>query len=319
MQVTAWSFSRHKSLRGCPRAHWFAYYRQGEPDAGLMLAHSKLVTRYMFVGQIADSVAGSVLNHVRRAGKLPDVEKVEAYARELGERNIASSRINAEKVLAGKAPPFGAQVLDDHVWQSRPVLTDEQVVKRVAAAAIAFASSGIVLRLLKSPIETWPKPRVREDPRPEAWQIGDYWVSSAPDSWLDETERFTVMDWKASRQIGQDDGFQLAVYGLWAVYSRGISPDRVYSQVVLMPLRPDFEPAPIGAMQLEFAQETIETDCIRERSMVDVEMRRPGAEEFIADRDRFPAQPDSQKCPGCKFKAICPEGLSSLVKNGATG
>jgi hypothetical protein len=84
----------------------------------------------------------------------------------------------------------------------------------------------------------------------------------------------------------------------------------VYSQVVLMPLRPDFEPSPIGAMQMEFAQKTIETDCVRERSLVDIELRNDGAEEFVADRGRFPAQPDSQKCAGCKFRMICPEGLS---------
>jgi hypothetical protein len=211
---TAWSFSRHKSLRGCPRAHWFSYYRKGEPDAGLMLAQSKLVNRYMLVGQVADSIAGSVLNHVRKAGKVPDVEKVEAYARDLAEKNIASSSRNAERVLAGKAPPFGAQVLDDHVWHTQPVLSDEQVVERVVAAATAFASSGIVQRLLESPVENWQKPRLREDPRPEAWKLSEFWVSSAPDSWLEEPERFIVLDWKASRMIGQDDGFQLAVYGL---------------------------------------------------------------------------------------------------------
>lgn len=284
-----------------------------------MLAHSRLLNRHMLVGQVADTVAGLILNHVRSKGKVPSPERVEAVARDYAQKAVASSGRGASLVLSGKVPHFGSQVLSDHVWGTEPTMSDEQLAFRVSKAAVAFASSGVVQRLLSSAIDTWPAPRRREDPRPESWTVEGLGVSSAPDCWLEEAGRFVLLDWKASRTIGRDDGFQLAVYGLWAANARGVDPSEIYSQIVLMPLCPDYAPKAVGEEAIAIAHDTIRADWSAERSMVNVELKGDGVEIYVADRSAFPAQPDAAMCAACNFRMICPESQTVLVASQLLG
>lgn len=260
----------------------------------------------MLVGSVADAIAGFALVRLRKTGQIPTEEKAAQVARRYTALALAASARHAQSISEGKAPPFGAMVLSDHVWGTTPSISDEVLVDRVVTAVTGFVKSGVVRRLSRANEAEWPMPRRPEDPRPEAWRLGEGMVSTAPDLWLVDNKRFVILDWKAAREAAPDNGFQLSIYGLWAITERKLSVEDVFCQIVLMPTSPAYSPAPIGEIAISTAREVILADRRVERELV-TEATSRGSAVFVAERSSFPARPSAAACCDCRFRAICPE------------
>ncbi|MBX7134461.1 MAG: PD-(D/E)XK nuclease family protein [Fimbriimonadaceae bacterium] len=308
----SWSFTRHRSLGGCPRAHWFSYYAEGEPEALQAKLLKQLVTHEMLAGQVVDWQVNRALDFVRQ-GKEEPVDLIDVGLSTLV-RLLEKSEWYAGELKRGRALPWGAQPLISDYYDLPP---DPQRVaqcqSRVELSLEGLYGSGVWETLKRTSPSRWGPEREGWDISAEEWRLGDVPIWSAVDMWLDFKERgLVILDWKSGVHSDHQEVFQLATYSLWAQTTRGLDREQVLVQAVHLPLAPDWSVKPISRVSCDIARETILAEHTAELALLPPPKDINGVLTYEVDRKVFSPRPQKDACLRCKFRAICPEGQNEV-------
>lgn len=299
-------------MAGCPRAHWFGYYAEGEPEGPKARLLKQLVTPEMLAGQVVDWQVNRALDAHRAQAAEPDdlVERgIEAW-----KRLVASSGAQALRMRDGRPLARGAQpLLTDYYAHPADPQRLERCESRVSRALAGFLSSGVWAKVKAIPTSRWSPSRENWELRAEEWHRGGVRIWSAMDLWINYGAKgMVILDWKSGSAAGSSEALQLSTYSLWGQETRNLERQRVLVQAIHLPEAPEWSAKPISELECEVAREVIREDSEREVQLLTQTESSRGSAQFTADRMEFPSQPNPQTCLQCKFNELCPEGQTAI-------
>lgn len=301
----AWSYSRGTALAGCPRAFFFEYCSEGEPDLAMAPYLRKLRTLPMSAGSIVDGHVAIALGRMR--ARRPIGRRLAEEAVELLGSHVAASPARVEILRGGMA------IRDhEHAYQNdfygRGHRSEEleSAIAQVREATEGFLSSPVIQRLARcSPDALVLPPR-----RPPHFLLDDVPVFAALDFVLRHGEKALIIDWKTSRRTDQSEESaqrQLGVYATYLVEGLGYRPENVMLQAVWLREGWIWGPEPARPFLLTMVQEEAREQIASLRGRLWRDVVR-GESVWRADRGAFEARPSARRCIGCKFLELCGEG-----------
>lgn len=265
-----WSYTKSRLYAECPRAFYFRREtRDGDKEGTDEIA--------------SDAVnLGAVLGIAVHRAIASEMDKWED-----GEQpDLRDAQKSAERWIEGVWSQPGKRIIE--VANGRSV--DAGIKKRIAGGAKSH---------LKTFFQTiWPRLRSRDHILHETLKVFslEEWsaVVKVDLCTRDESGIVYVTDWKTgSLPVLGDNSFQLNTYALWASEELEVDPGGIEVQLASTKTGQILSRQP-NESDLDEARETI------------VDESKQWAE--LEGRNDFPAVPGWDKCLGCPFLAICPEG-----------
>jgi len=318
-----WSVSREALFRECARRYYFHYYlswggweRSASPVAREAFKLKRLVSVYLWRGQLVHYIASKFLQSMKVKGRIPEREAVLRYALERFEAQLEFSR--SKRYLTTPKKSGAALTIDwlaliDHEYGGQ---VGPQVVERIR---------GEVARGIEGLYET-PLHEALRDTDPRVWVIEDIDTGAFSQSFAfrgvtvyvktdftfrDRGGNLCIVDWKtnAGKEQGidaddeepRDASVQLGVYQYYAVESLGEPLERVRLYEVNLLDRGRVREHAADAEAYRAAALHIE-EGIRELAsmLVNGDTERNEA----LPRGRFPTIEDG-RCRFCNFYRIC--------------
>lgn len=308
----SWSHTRSRIHSRCKREFYFEYFRWDEPWTERASILKNLTTPLQAVGWVVDQVLKRAMIKLRDDGEIET--DLAGKARTATRRVLSDSPDIVAKMRKGVPPGRLAQSLqcDYYGFPLSPADLD-RCLERAEACGRAASKSDFFHRLSELKPTNWgPLPLPEDEELPPRFALTsdiDVWV--AIDFYARVSGRCYILDWKtgAASERSQDEAsLQLGVYALYAHHALGYPMEKILVSPVW--LLEDASPrwGPVHQEWIERAREVILTETDSVRSVVEEVGEYKGRAVFEASSEAFPPMPQRNKCAGCRFLELCPEG-----------
>jgi hypothetical protein len=293
----SWSKSRDALFNECLRAYYYHYYgswngwrRDSPPDVKELYVMKNLENIPTWIGRVVHEVAEEVVRGMRRGEQLPTDQAVEmARQRAHGDFEDSQSGIYRSK-------PNRLCGLQEHYYGDP--ISDESLEEALATMELC------IQRLYSTPtykrmLELGPE-GIIEFEKLHSRTVSGYKVWASPDLLVRDLDgRVVVVDWKTGLSLASEGArLQLAVYGIQAVETYGLTPEKLSGLEVN--LRSGEEHLyPLNAHTLENTRRYIDSSASRMQALLH------DREENIALIRDFLKVHDSHVCQYCRFRRAC--------------
>ncbi len=299
LTTPAWSYTRDRMLRACPRRYFYHYHlaaagaRPGAPPqarGAYVLKH--LTTLDLVLGLAIHSAARALAAAVRAGRPLPSPDVLRDAVRRALNGAYASSR-NAAAFLRS---PSRSPMLREIYYEGGLA---PETIERIRDKA-SLCLDGLLQSPLWETLRGLPRHHIRIIDTPVRFRVRDTYVWAAPDLvYQTASSGNVVVDWKSGKANPDAEIRQVGVYGL--LLSNERSP----------------EPPDARAVVIHLGSETIaEYDLDEDRLTAAEEQVLAGAREMregqaavdhlgTAAITAFPLTTRRAQCPRCNFFELC--------------
>lgn len=317
----AWSHSRSSLLQTCPRAFYWEYFPWDEEAQDEAWFLKRVTNLPMLVGTHVHDAIDTAIRQIQLTRSRPNMEVLATHQIRNFARDTASSVYAVKRLRAGCKPPDGIPVLSEHLYggveHRRFVDCEEQISEHIKAFAASEIWDRITQISPKSIIHVndsiITKPFFETTPALGFSPDLNVRVYAAIDLALLWEGDLVIFDWKTgwpTKEGLRRAKEQLSIYALWAWTAKEPKWSRILLQDVWLrgpcnwnpyqaTLRNAISPA-IGLLNEQLGKEMkrVKLDSVSSR--------------YTAQIEEFPPKPSIKRCSGCKFRALCPEGIEKL-------
>ena len=292
----AWSVSRDRTFRECPRQYWFAHYGfwggwewEADPRTREIYVLKQLKSRPMWVGEVVHECIRHSLENLARGIPVLPVDRILALTRNRMREDFVASRSGRYR-----DNPKHDCGLFEHEYR-RPVTDEEwrEAADHVDRCLLNFYDSEVWEQLKKTPPDDF-----LEIERFSRFLLDGVEVTVKLDCATRETDHVIVWDWKTGRREGSDTRLQLACYAFYLHQAYGIPIHRVHMR------------------RFELSQRAVHTRTIAEReldqildyvrgSIADMRALLDEPEGNLAVEERFARVEQREACLRCNFLKVC--------------
>jgi hypothetical protein len=298
----AWSVSRDRTFRECPRQYWFNHYGfwggwewEADPRSRELYVLKQLKSRPMWVGEVVHECIRHSLENLSRGIPVLPVERILEITRNRMREDYVSSRDGRYR-----EHPKANCGLFEHEY--RIPVSDEDWLET------ADYVDRCLLNFYHSPV--WEQLRATkpgdflEIERFSRFILDGVEVTVKLDCATRESDHVIVWDWKTGRREGSDERLQLACYAFYLHQTYGVPIHRVSMR--------RFELSGGVVHPREIAERELGQilDYVR-GSIADMQALLENPTENIAREERFAKVSRREVCQRCNFFKVCKPDLDA--------
>jgi heme exporter protein D len=296
----AWSVSRDRTFRACPRQYWFAHYGfwggwdwDAEERTREIYVLKQLKSRAMWIGEVVHSCIKMSLENLSRGIPVLPVEEILGITRQRMRNDFRASRDG----LYHDNPKYACGLFE-HEYEI-PVSDPEwrEAAEQVDQCLRAFYDSEAFAQLSR----TAPADFL-EIERFSRFLLDGVEVTVRMDCATRETDHVVVWDWKTGRRDGPDAPLQLACYAFYVHQAYGVPIHRVRMRRFELVRGATYEDT-IGEGALDELLAYVRGSIADMRSLLD------DPERNLAREDRFAKVARREVCERCNFLKVCKPDL----------
>lgn len=301
----AWSYTRDRMLRSCPRRYFYHYHlaaagsRPGAPSqvrGAYVLKH--LTTLDLVLGLAIHAAARTLAGAVRAGRPLPSLDVLRNAVRSVLNNAYASSRDPS----AFFRSPSRSPMLREIYYEGS--LAPEAVERIRDKASLCLES--LHQSSLWQTLRALPRDRLRIIDSPVRFRVRDTYVWAAPDLvYQTSSSRNVVVDWKSGKANPDAEIQQVGVYGLLLSTQNSAEPHDAHAVVIHLRSKTVAE-YELDEDRLAAAEEQV-LEGAREMREGQAAVDRLGAAAITA----FPLTSRRAQCARCNFFELCEEELRS--------
>ena len=306
MPVPAWSATRVRTFRECPRKYYYRYHlvplaRKPDPPREALLADrmKDLVGLEAWAGEVVHTVLQAVLNRWRGGREISEAE-VLALAKQMLSRQFRDSQ--EYWTASPEAFPRRPALLDVHYYGQSPVSRDRAALLKetVVVSLSSFLDSELAWRIRNGGTHRW----LPIDRNAAARLEDGLLLLVKPDFAFRDGDLLHILDWKTGKPDPFWETVQVTGYALYAHQRWGQALDRIVPQIVH--LYPEFHRS-----QIDYSEESIR-DVLQFIRDSQAELDLMTDTEGTPAADRFAVTTEPKRCGWCQFRGVC-DGASRRV------
>jgi len=297
----AWSISRDRTFRQCPRQYWFAHYGfwsgwEWDVDERTREVYilKQLQTRAMWVGDVVHSCIKVSLDNLSRRIPLLPVDEILRITRDRMRNDFRASRDGLYRENPKHACGLFEHEYRVHVTDGEWLETAEQVDRCLRN----FYDSDAFAQLSRTRPEDF-----LEIERFSRFELDGVPVTVKLDCATRESDAIAVWDWKTGRYEGADASLQLACYAFYLHQAYGVPSHRVLMRRVDLMRGTPYENKAIGERALD------ELLTYVRGSIADMVGVLDDPERNLASEERFTKVARREVCQRCNFLKVCKPDL----------
>jgi hypothetical protein len=308
-----WSFSRSRSLGGCPRAHFLRYHSYGIPGLEDTPALSRLTSPEALAGDAVDYAARKVALHLSRGGRLPSEERIVAVGLGRYDERLSWRAHHTRNLMEGVEIPHEVELTAlQHEYYGHEAKAGRGIgaMRERAEERLRNLAQSQLLRRLSSMEPSSLQISKSRRPRPRRFRRLS--VYAQPDLLVRTDERLMVIDWKAGddgHRPRTEAGWQLAAYASIEGESAGVGISNVGVQAAFLASAPEWDPQPAREQDVQELVKRIERDVVEEANYASA--ANECKEGLAAWRESARVRTVPGICARCPFLELCPEGTKA--------
>jgi len=306
MAVPAWSATRVRTFRECPRKYYYRYHlvplaRKPNPPPEALLADrvKDLVGLEAWAGEVVHTVIEAVLGRWRSGREISE-EEVLALATRMLSRQFRDSQ--EYWIESPEAFPRRPVLLDVHYYGKAPVSRDRAALikETVVVSLCSFLDSELAWRIRNGGTSRW----LPIDRNASARLEDGLLLLVKPDFAFRDGDLLHIVDWKTGTPDPFWETVQVTGYALYAHQKWAQPLDRIAPQIIH--LFPEFHRSLV-----DYSEESIR-DVLQFIRDSQAELESMADPDELPAAERFEFTSEMQRCRWCQFRGVC-DGAARCV------